>query len=484
MTRWKNGLAAVHRYFGIVFCLFFAMWFASGIVMLFQPYPALTDVQRFACLSPFDPGALPDGVNALIGRFSSGASRLRLNAIAGRPMLHVHHGDKIDTYPADTGEGPLAGDAALAREAARHCGFGEPLAAEQIYDDQWTVYQGFNVHRPLYRVPLEDRSGTVLYVSSRTGEVVQRTTRVERAWNWVGSVPHWIYFTAIRRDWAFWDALVWWLAGAASAGALAGLAIGLVRWRSGTARISPFRGALYWHHVTGLAIGVVVLAWIGSGMLSMDHGRLFSTGEPEPEQVALVAGPAPFSGNPRELAAASGLNDSVREIEWLRVGGQAYLAFRRGPGTQAIVSTGRTAGAQLFDPTLFTKAAEQLVPGAALVEMTVLDKYDAQYYGRTHAPRPLPVLRLRYDDPHATWFHIDLATGAILERLDSSRRAYRYWFAALHSHDLPWMLDRMALRLSWMTILCAAGFAFSCNGVWIAWKRLSRRPAETRTRPS
>jgi hypothetical protein len=33
-------LATLHRWWGVVFCLLFAMWFASGIVMHFVPYPA------------------------------------------------------------------------------------------------------------------------------------------------------------------------------------------------------------------------------------------------------------------------------------------------------------------------------------------------------------------------------------------------------------------------------------------------------------
>ncbi len=33
-------LAALHRWWGVAFCLLFAMWFATGIVMHFEPYPA------------------------------------------------------------------------------------------------------------------------------------------------------------------------------------------------------------------------------------------------------------------------------------------------------------------------------------------------------------------------------------------------------------------------------------------------------------
>jgi len=34
-----NLLATLHRWWGVAFCLLFAMWFASGIVMHFVPYP-------------------------------------------------------------------------------------------------------------------------------------------------------------------------------------------------------------------------------------------------------------------------------------------------------------------------------------------------------------------------------------------------------------------------------------------------------------
>ena len=36
-------LTPVHRWLGILFFLLFAMWFASGIVMHFVPFPALTE---------------------------------------------------------------------------------------------------------------------------------------------------------------------------------------------------------------------------------------------------------------------------------------------------------------------------------------------------------------------------------------------------------------------------------------------------------
>ena len=40
----------------------------------------------------------------------------------------------------------------------------------------------------------------------------------------------------------------------------------------------------------------------------------------------------------------------------------------------------------------------------------------------------------------SVWFHIDGASGAILERLDPSRRAYRWFYSALHTMDFPMLV--------------------------------------------
>src|SRR6202051_1551647 len=49
-----RALMLLHRWLGVAFCLLFAMWFASGIVMHFVPFPALTEAERFAGLAPLD----------------------------------------------------------------------------------------------------------------------------------------------------------------------------------------------------------------------------------------------------------------------------------------------------------------------------------------------------------------------------------------------------------------------------------------------
>ena len=44
MNRW---LTWFHRWAGVVLCLVVLMWFVSGVVLHFVPFPALSDGERF-----------------------------------------------------------------------------------------------------------------------------------------------------------------------------------------------------------------------------------------------------------------------------------------------------------------------------------------------------------------------------------------------------------------------------------------------------
>jgi hypothetical protein len=73
------------------------------------------------------------------------------------------------------------------------------------------------------------------------------------------------------------------------------------------------------------------------------------------------------------------------------------------------------------------------------------------------------------------WYHIDGASGAVLERLDPSRRAYRWFYSALHTLDFPALAAHAALRSAVIVGLCGLGLVFSLTGVVIGWRRLRRR---------
>jgi hypothetical protein len=69
---------------------------------------------------------------------------------------------------------------------------------------------------------------------------------------------------------------------------------------------------------------------------------------------------------------------------------------------------------------------------------------------------------------------IDGARGAVIDRLDTSRRVYLRLFGALHKLDWPMLRAHPAVRSTIIVAFCGCGFVFSMSGCVIAWRRLRR----------
>ena len=259
-------LVALHRWWGVAFCLLFSAWFASGLVMHFVPFPAR-------------------------------------NADRGSGAVHSADAARVIAAAFARAHGIDAGAAVV----------------ERVARDQWTVGGDYDGDRPLYRVALNDAAGTVLHVSSRTGAVVLVTTFRTRALNYFGAVTHWIYPTVLRQHRAPWRAVVWSLSLVATLGAALGVVVGAVRLiRICRDLAPPHRGLRAWHHYAGLVCAPFILAFAFSGWLSMDDGLLFPPGSTARAELFAALHTLRFG----PLASSPGLRTIV--IVVLCLGGLAF----------------------------------------------------------------------------------------------------------------------------------------------------------------
>src|SRR6185503_10557644 len=116
-----------------------------------------------------------------------------------------------------------------------------------------------------------------VYIAEGSGEVVQYTTPGSRLGAYVGAIPHWFYFTPLRRHGQNWSRVVIWSSGIGTIAALLGVVIGLWMYSpskqyriAGAPTSIPYRGQKRWHTVFGLIFGLGAVTWAFSGMLSMD----------------------------------------------------------------------------------------------------------------------------------------------------------------------------------------------------------------------
>lgn len=475
-----RGLVVLHRWVGIILCLFFAMWFASGVVMIYVPYPALPDHARVSRIEAIDASLVRVApAEALAASGTADPVRLRLLQAAGQAhyVITPITGSLVSVSATDRSMLALVGPEEAKHIAASFGGAPVRVVAGPYDYDQWVVHNRFDAARPFYRADLADAAGTSLYVSARSGEVLQRTTKFERAWNYPGSVVHWLYPTLLRRYWLVWNWSVWTLALVGVVVTVAGLWLGVLRWRtqarSGRGGVSPYRRWLKWHHVGGLIVGSFILTWIFSGWLSMDHGLLFSRGLMSQTQASAYAGLAL-----PQAAAAISLEriDTVlpaTEVEIVALAGAPYLLARDNGGTRVMTPSGSSAESAL--PTAAILAATQAAfPGTEIGVPIPIPQDDIYARVRSSDGVGGHGLRMVLQDQAASWVYVNPESGRVIEVMDRSRRLYRWLFFGLHTLDFPFL----ASDWIWTPVilgLLGLGFAFSMTSVVIGWRRLRRK---------
>jgi len=496
----KRYLYLTHRWLGIALCLFMAMWFFSGVVMMYVGYPRLTLFERLASLPALDTAQCCVDIDAaLAASGEAGAPQsIRLTSVGGAPRYILEYGkNRFVAIDARSGARVASVDQAAAVAAAKSFRAGADSAYLGVVDeDAWTHSKALEGHRPMHRVQMADADGTLLYVSGTTGEVVRDATRTERIWNWVGAWIHYLYMFRGGAIDPYWKDIIVYTSLTASVLALLGVIVGLLRWRfSGRYKSgakSPYReDVMRWHHYAGLIFGLTATTWIFSGMMSMNPWRVFDTpinydmraysgGELGPKGFGVGVGDA--------LASFNAQNFYPREIELRLVDGTGYYIGHNESGLSLILPAKAGAAPSAMFPTdLLEKAGARLVANASVKEASILSKYDFYYYGRAphtmagSVEKRLPVVRLVFDDPLETWAHIDPYTGAVLRKFDIGQRGYRWLFAFPHSWDWRPLIEARPLWDIVMLLLCGGGFALSVTGVVIGWRRLmkkaERRPA-------
>jgi hypothetical protein len=474
-----KGLAWFHRWVGVVLCLMFATWFATGAMMVFVAFPSLPAEAVAARSEAVDLVGVelpPAAAAARLGR----PDDLRLVSRAGAPAYVGAQGSRQAAISAVDGQRLAALTGAQAGEiGSRFAGAPTARVSAPIDYDQWVVHQALNPWRPFYRVRLADRAATDLYVSAATGEVRQQTGRLQRAANWVGSVVHWIYFTPLRRSFPAWDWTVWGLALTGVTTAVAGIWLGVTRtsrkMRSQRPAVSPYRGLLRWHHVIGLAAGAFVLCWIVSGWLSMDHGRLFSDGAPSPSAEQIYRDgdgrrPAPDLTAADLRSLAGSLGPGATAIDFSQVNGCSVAAAQSpsGPRVLTLCPGARRVGKGVPDD-LVLSAIRAAWPGERIVSAARV-RADSPYAKAEGAPDA--ALQIQLAGPQALRLFVDPVSGRLLVAMDHSREAYAWVYYMLHTYNFPGLSERPVLRIVILLIPLTLGFIFSITGVLVGVRRL------------
>lgn len=473
----------LHRWLGVIVGALMTIWCLSGFVMMYVDYPRLSPAAQVGGLAPL--GAAPaDGLARVALAEDMSLSSARVEMMAGRPVLRIvpaiDQGRAIrqlrtapNAFDLTTGA-PLSAlaPADVAKVAAtfgaRSGVVGPVRAVTETGIDQWTV-QAYKRNAPLYRADYADAAGSEVYVSGRTGEVVQQTTRFQRFWGWLGAVPHWLYPTILRQNGALWDQVVVWTSLIGCFLTATGLWVGLsrLRRRRDGSIGSPYRGLWWWHHMIGLFFGVLTLTWVASGLFSMNPWGFLDSMAGFTERRQLAGEMRWGAVRPALAAAWQRAGQGTTRIETAPLGGRVYLAATAADGHVTRLS-GDGAAAPLAGGEVRAAIAHRL-PLASLERLTHEDAY---YYSHRFQAT-LPVWRAQLADAGHTALYIDPVSGQLIRAVDRNGRNFRWLQDGLHSLDFPilrqrplWDLVVLPL-LAMVTLVCA-------TGTWMAWNKVKR----------
>lgn len=350
-----KSLIFAHRWVGIVLCLVFLLWFPSGIGMMYWTFPGVSAGDKLDHSLKLDPAKImlsPTEAAEKLG-VQANPTGIRLNSFDGRPVYRIGGGGRgggsARIIYADTGEEQTEVSTEMLDRIASSWA-GKPLAeAKKISveePDQWTVAGALRNLRPMYKYTWPD--GQQVYLNGLTGEVVQYTTFGSRVAAHVSAIPHWVYYTPIRKHQPVWINFMIYSSLIGTIGAVLGMIAAVWMYSpkqkyrlDGQPTGVPYRGQKRWHWIFGMVFGVATITWTFSGMMSLGPFPLMQrlTGQTprnerlpqQPQQQQQAAPPAP--AQPQQQAAAD-----AQRAETPRTEGQPTEGRRgsRGGGQQGI----------------------------------------------------------------------------------------------------------------------------------------------------
>lgn len=487
----RNALIFVHRWLGVSFCLLFLLWFASGMAMMYWDFPNISAADRLSRAPALQASAIRlsplDGYSQL--KTSEPVSSLQLASFDGRPAYRFGIGLAESIVYADDGQAQEDCTPAMnLRIASAWTGQTPALAKveEVTEEDQWTVSEEFEDLRPLRKYSWPN--GSQAYVSETTCEVVQYTTRASRLGAYLGAIPHWLYFTPLRKRAGVWSRIVIWASGLAAGASILGIIIGIwtfspskrYKYRDLPSSI-PYAGQKRWHMILGLAFGPLACTWAFSGMLSMDPFPQLQSGDSDVARFQLaqaLRGTLPpltaFTTKlPQTALTETGSDFRAKQLDFISVMGEPVILATASPNRTLVIPVNGPPRAE-FDHASIVDALRKAARPYEIIVSREVTRYEAYYLDRRNM-LPLPAVFVQFNDPERSMYYVDPKTARIVAGYNSHSRANRWLYHGLHSLNFPWLYEH---RPAWDVVVLAlllGGGSLSVTALILAWRVMRQK---------
>ncbi len=459
----------------------FVVWFISGIVLIFDGFPHASREQRFFHLSEFTPQQFEN----LQAPPKSFKGNLALEICDGKAVYRVRSGRKAQqTYDAKSLQLIGSFDEEYAKSLSESFNGYSLKELKKISKlDDWVPWSYYRPLLPIYKCYMDDPGHSVLYISSKTGEIVQETNRRARWSARVGAIPHWIYFKRLRLVKDTWKLVVIILSSFGVLLCISGIYAGFVRMNSRKKKgITPYKKFWYkWHHLTGFFFGLFVFTFILSGLFSLASVPDWVLGVDPEKKIEIEWNQNLDLSNcedisPSDIYSAIDNKKGIRKIEWKTVFNKAQFRVYYSHYQKADIYTlqdGKIVPQKDFTLEDIQAEAKNIL-GNNSFSVSKQNGYDNYYSGSTMYYLPEQAFKIEVDDAARTHLYINPANGDRVKKLTKNTRVRRWLYRFLHTLDLPILKKVDWLRKTLLVLLSLLGLSVSITGFVISLKWFKR----------
>lgn len=496
MTRF---LRLLHKWTGVITAPLMVMWFLSAFVMMIGTFPRVGREDRLKVLDDLSTQDSLPSPQTILTLYQGATTR---DASVTEVTLEKRDGETLYILTGSEGErvfrasdGTLPEDRAptvadIARLSERLTGV-RSIEIDTLTDlDRWIPFSSREKDLPFYRAKVDDPARTEITVSGRDGQVLQITDRSSRLLAYFGAIPHWLYFTPLRRHADLWIRVFVVLGVVCCVMILSGLLLGVVRsvkaLRRGKKRLTPYREPwLRWHHLSGLVFGIITLTWMFSGWMSLDSLPEWMTGPAPSKAYYDLSRPSPLSGEvilSKHLPSDFSSKESIKRLSYRLYFGK--LIYRVETLSGSDYYGGKEGESYVVTPDDIRASIADASIGTGIESSEILTAYSEEYFPHPNGRNklPLPVLHIETKEG------VELFVGLREPQVQVSNRATRMnrWaYQRLHSLRFLWGWEHPVLWRSIMVILLMGGTVVSVTGFVLGCRTLKRllkkrRPSRTK----
>lgn len=425
----------IHIWSGRIIVLFFLMWFISGLVLIYHPYPKLADKDIYSRMPLYSSNILED---------SPQQDPLSIaQAWIDYPIL------KIDTLEKRS---------------------------------QWVLFPRYEKDLPIYKLYFADPDKTQLFISGTSFKPIQQTTRNDRIWSYFGAIPHKIYIPSLRRNTELWKKVV--LSGgilcfiAAVSGMIIGIGI-LRRHYKKTGKIgNPYKKrAIRYHFGFGIVIGFFLITWGISGIFVMNKVPQWLS----PTKDELSINQTKFWGKKTLPDSAWILEPEDIISQYPALKSFDKTSFGSFPVIKAIIGDSLyyfdASSNELVRMEIPLNKIEERVKkicGDSLsFTINKLDYYTQYYMPRLRGQANLPVYEVKINDKVNSTIYVDPFDGYI--RYITDHKRIRKWvFEGLHYWNINGLYTHKILWTVFIWLICSCCIIVCITGAIITVKKIFR----------